>query len=172
MWNTHFPHMGSAQHKAAMCPTPWSLSEGPGQVGTEATYSPLELCCWCRSSRTCARLLWWLTPPSLPLPRAGIAHQLTNLTRKEQNWMQTWHGWLHAKAGFSLAWRQICVDITKGSCVPFSHSPAMEPTSAWKTWDYSCCLVTQLKIFQFSSGVLEDMCMCVRETKHRQMWPF
>lgn len=70
--------------------------------------------------------VWHPPHPELPLPVAGIAHQLTSLTGKEQNWVQPWCGWLHAKAGFSLAWRQVCVDMTKGS---FSHSVTVLPWS-------------------------------------------
>lgn len=157
-----FPHgQCTAPSPELQCPPPLISGRGPGQAGTEVA-PDVHLWSCAVGGRPAGHVPgssgdWHPPHPELPLPMAGIAHQLTCLAGKEQNWMQPWRGWLNAKAGFSLAWRQVCVDITKGSSLPFSHSPAMEFTSVWKTWDCSCCLVIQLKIFYFP---LESLKIC------------
>ena len=103
-----------------------------------------------------------LPPPKLPLPMAGIAHQPAGANGKRAKvWTQTWSSCFHAKADFELAWRHVCVDITQGGSLPFNLSQPMELTSVWKTWDCSCCLVIQLKIFYFPPESLQNVCRYV-----------
>lgn len=152
-----------------MRPSPWSLSEGPGQAGTEATCSPLELCCWCKSNRTFARLLWWLTAPS-PSGRNCPPADQPNRKRAELDANLTWlvacQGRLQSCLKASLCRHN------KGQLCPIQSQPCHGAYLWLKDMRLFLLSGNTIKNILFSSWVLEDMCMCVWKTKHRQMWPF
>lgn len=167
VWNTHIfstwpVHI--SQSRAAMCPPLFDLWQGSRADCTEATCSPLELCCWCQTSRTCARLLWWVTSPSpRAVPANGRNCPPVDQPNRKRAKLDANLTWLVARQGRL----QSCLKASlcrhnKGSCLPFSHSSAMELTSVWKAWDCSCCLVIQLKIFYFPLESLK-ICACVCE---------
>lgn len=155
--------MHSSQSRAATCPLPLTSGRGSraswhrGHLFTSGVYAVGRG----PAGRVPAQSGDSHPPlPELPLPMAGIAHQLTGLTGKEQKWMRARRGWLHAKAGFSLASRRVCVDITKGS----SPIPSQPCHGAYLRLKYMRLVLLSgntIKNILFSSGVLEDMCMCV-----------
>lgn len=157
-------HLGSSQDQVqgwSPSTSLWAPAGGPGQAGAEATCSPSGSALLVVDQQdVCQAGL--VTHPSLPQSCPCQGQELPTSRRvlmgKEQRF-----GCNPEVAGCKprqteLAWRHVCVDITKGSTLPFNLSQPMELTSVWQTWDCSCCLVIQLKIFYFPPESLQDVC--------------
>lgn len=135
-----------------------------GRLGPKSLFDPTEPRCLSWTSRTCARLGWWLKS----LPTAGIAHQSAGANGKRAKvWTQPWGGWLHAKADLELARRHVCVDITKGSSLLIPSQSAHGAYFGLKDMRLFLLSGNTIKNILFSSWVLArcvwiSACECER----------
>lgn len=169
-WAVH-----SSQSRAAMS-TPLDLWQGSraGWHRGGSRCSPLELCCWWQTSRTCARLLWWLTSPSpRAAPASGRNCPPADLPSRKGAKLDAALTWLvECQGRLQSCLKASLCRHNKGQLSPFQSQSCHGVYLCLKDMRLLLLSGNTIKNILFSSWVLEDMWMWVWETKHRQMWPF